>query len=199
MTHKTLWPAAQNFRKLLYRLPKLFDFEFMLKHEFLDFHCFFKNPQFAFSYLRFSLLCREVTEDLLFFCFVALFLIPTFELVYVNHQACFCENQLYNPLKFFCFPTALHFLHVLCFCLPELLVWFTNLNFFILSTHISIAIFLFLLKHLWVLTTTIKCFFYHHQVDLWKIQLFYHLAWLEWNTQYFSNFQENCMLGLKGT
>ena len=122
MTHKTLWPATQNFRKLLYRLPKLFAFEWMLKHVFLYFHCFLKNPQFAFSYLRFSLLCREFTEDLLFFYFVALYLIPTFELVFANHQACFSENQLYNPLKFFRFPTALHFFHALCFCLPELLI-----------------------------------------------------------------------------
>ena len=102
-------------------------------------------------------------------------------------------------MMYFCFPTALQFLHVPCFWLQDLLLDFDSLDFFILSKHISIAAFLFLLKHLSALATIFKYFFYHHRAYHWKIKLFYHLAWSEWNMQDFSNFQESWMLCPKGT
>ena len=121
------------------------------------------------------------------------------ELFFLNHQAYFCETQLYNLMMYFCFPTALQFLHAPCFFPQDPLLGFDNLNFFILGKHISITAFLFLLKHLSALATIFKYFFYHHRAYHWKIKLFYHLAWSGWNMQDFSNFQESWMLCPKGT
>ena len=112
----------------------------------------------------------------------------------MNLLACFYETLLYNSLNLFCFQTILYFLLVHCFYFPKCLICFTNLNFSILNRHIYFEIFPFLSKHLWAWATTAICSFFHHQADLWKIQLFYHLVLMECNKQDFSNFQVNLLL-----